>query len=80
MATLSDKEIIKKVREIIKNEMHECSCTDGNFTYGCRHTVRRLMEILTPPNKSIQGDTKVKIKKLNMFTLTHHVKTTHPKY
>jgi len=37
-------------------------------------------DLVTPPNKSIQGDTKVKIKKLNMFTLTHHVKTTHPKY
>ena len=43
---MKNKEIIEDALHIIENELTECSCTQHNFMYKCKHTVRRLKNLL----------------------------------
>jgi hypothetical protein len=37
---------IEQAIKIVRDEMIDCGCEQGSFIYGCRHTRRRLLEIL----------------------------------
>lgn len=37
---------LAEITRIVHDEMHECGCTGGSFIYGCRHSVRRLRQLL----------------------------------
>jgi len=45
---------IQEILEILDQEMTECSCTDGNFIYGCKHSVRRMKEICVSVKAPVQ--------------------------
>ena len=37
---------IEQAIKIVRDEMTDCGCEQGSFIYGCRHSRRRLLEIL----------------------------------